>query len=387
MAGNVYSSIEWISSSSLGTIEIGIVSDLYVLAEEISSNYTINYQLTGGSLPSGLTLERDGTISGRAAFGSTGTYTFTVTANDVYILSAVSRTFTLKVVNSTTVVPYTSIYVKPFLSPTQRQIYQNFINDQFVFDQSLIYRFFDSNFGVQPEMKLYLEHAIQEINLDEYVFALYQNFYRRKLYFGDVKYAIAADPNTGVTQYEVVYVEVIDPNVTSSGTSVKPVFYSSDYRNIYYPSSVQNMRTQLETLVTNHKYVSVNSNGLPLFMNTVQPGQLETTGYISVIPLCYAVPGEGANIVDRIKISGFDFKQFSFEIDRIIVSSSLDNVADKYLVFERQSLSDSIAEDNLLFGPDEVEVDFDLSQGNIDPVINAEDGAILLDEDGNILEY
>ena len=388
VAGNVFSSIEWVSTSSLGSIEIGIVSDLYVLAKEISSDYAINYQLTSGSLPSGLTLERDGTISGRAVFGSTGTYTFTITASDIYVLSAVNRTFTLEVVNSTKVVPYTSIYVKPFLSSAQRQTYQDFINDQFVFDQSLIYRYFDPNFGVQPEMRLYLEYAIQELNLDQYAYALYQNFYRRKLYFGDVKYAVAADPNTGVTQYEVVYVEIVDPNIASNGTSVNPVYYSNDYQNIYYPSSVSNMRTQLETLVTNHEYVSVNSNGLPLFMRTIQPGQNNSTGYITVIPICYALPGNGANIVDRINISGFKFNQFSFEIDRIIVSSSLDNSADKYLIFERQHLSDAIAEDNKLFGPDDVEIDFGLSQGNIsDPVINAEDGAVLTDEDGNILEY
>ena len=42
----------------------------------------------------------------------------------------------------------------------------------------------------------------------------------------------------------------------------------------------------------------------------------------------------------------------TFEIDRIIVQNSLDNSTDKYLLFARQSVSDVIPEDNLLFGPD-----------------------------------
>ena len=67
-------------------------------------------------------------------------------------------------------------------------------------------------------------------------------------------------------------------------------------------------------------------------------------------------PGNGAKIVSWINISGFDFKNLDFEIDRLIVESSLDSTTAKYLIFERQSIGDQIPEDNFLFGPDEVEL-------------------------------
>lgn len=355
VAGNVFSSIEWISTSSIGSIETGIVSELYVLAEEISSTYTVRYELTSGALPAGLVLERDGTITGSANSGTAGVYTFTVLASDVYELSAISQEFTLLVTAPSTGLSYTSIYIKPFLSSTNRQNYQNFINNTFTFDPSLIYRYYDTNFGVQQDLKLYLEYAIQELDLKDYAYALTQNFYKRSLYFGDVKVAIAQDLSTGKTIYEVVYLEINDPLITNTGASVTDIFYQGE--NIYYPGSVTNMRKQLENiLVNNTSIISVNNNALPLFMNTAQAGSLNPPGYIPVVVLCYAMPGKGTTIANRIKLSGFDFTQLSFEIDRIIVSKSLDNVGDKYLILERQSLSNQIIEDNGLFGLDGVEL-------------------------------
>jgi hypothetical protein len=46
-----------------------------------------------------------------------------------------------------------------------------------------------------------------------------------------------------------------------------------------------------------------------------------------------------------------DFKQFDFEIDRIIVQDSLDNDTAKYLLLARQSVSDTIPYDSQLTWP------------------------------------
>jgi hypothetical protein len=53
-----------------------------------------------------------------------------------------------------------------------------------------------------------------------------------------------------------------------------------------------------------------------------------------VIPLCYALPGQGDKIISRIKLSGFDFKLLNFEVDRLIVQESLDSTTAKYLMLE-----------------------------------------------------
>lgn len=387
VAGNVFSSIEWVTDSNLGSIQAGIISELAVVAQELSSSYNVKYQLTSGTLPPGLSLANDGTLVGYANYNAAGVYSFTITASDVYGLSAISRTFKL-VVTASTSSQYNKIYVRPFLRQDKRQLYSDFISDQFTFDPKLLYRYYDPNFGVQHDIKMYLEHAIEDIPLDNYMQALYENYYRRRLYFGDVKVAVASDENTGVAQYEVVYVNVVDPNMTENGESVKSVFYRNQNQNIYYPSSVANMKVGLRGLVSDEDqfYIKINPDGTPLFMRTPQAGELQPPGYMTVMVLCYALPGNGTKIANRIKRSGFDFKQFDFEIDRIVVSNSLDSSTDKYLIFARQNISDAIPEDNLLFGLDDVEILFGPNQGNDTPPLNAESGEILTDENGIPLE-
>jgi hypothetical protein len=95
------------------------------------------------------------------------------------------------------------------------------------------------------------------------------------------------------------------------------------------------------------------------------------------------MPGNGSKIVSRIKISGFDFKQLDFEIDRLIVESSLDSASAKYLIFARQSIGDRIIEDDQLFGPDEIEIEFGL---NVILNLLLETGEFLTDENNNPIE-
>lgn len=361
--GEVESTIEWISSSTLGSITPGMVSELSVVARQLNSDYNIKYSLISGNLPEGISLVQDGSLAGRASIYSTGTYTFTISASDVYELSAIERTFNLTVIpNSNT--QYTEIYAKPFLSQEKRDIYYNFTTDKFIFDPKLIYRLYDPNFGVQSEIKLTLEFGIEKINLREYAFALQSNFYRKKLYFGDVKIAIAKN-NLGAVLYEIVYVDIIDDFINNQGESVGQVIYSND--NIYYPASIDNMKKSLRQLVlADGEYIEINDNYTPKFMKTAQTGDYKPPEYMRIVPICYAKPGQGSKIVSRIKLSKFDFKQFNFDIDRIIVQNSLDYPTAKYLIFERQSLSDVIESDQYLFG---AEINVQLYDENGSPLI------------------
>lgn len=351
--GEVESAIEWVSSSTLGTIVAGETSELAVIARQIKSDYTIKYNVISGIVPNGLTLERDGSLSGSVNYGTTGTFTFGVRAQDVHELNAIDRIFSVDV-STYNNKSYTKTYVRPFLPLSKREIYRNFMTDEFTFPSSSMYRFYDPNFGVQTDIKMVLEFGIEQLNLEDYVPALRENFYRKRIYFGDVKVAVAKN-SSGTVVYEIVYIDAVDDQVNSAGTSVSKVVYTNN--DIYYPNSIDNMRKQLSLLVLeDFSVIDINEFDRPLFMRTVQEGSFRPAGYMRVIPLCYVKPGEGSKIVSRIKLSNFDFKQFDFEVDRLIIENSLDNSTAKYLIFERQSLGDTIATDSYLFGPDEVEL-------------------------------
>ena len=329
--GEVESTIEWVTEPNLGTIEPGTVSELAVVARQLYSEYTIKYSLTDGALPAGLTLARDGSISGQVDYDSTGTSTFTVLAGDVYELSSISREFRLTV-TETTSTEYTEIYYRPFLSLEKRQDYQNFTGNTFTFDPTLLYRYYDPNFGVQHNIKMVLEFGIERVDLEQYIPALAQNFYRRRIYFGDIKTAVAKD-STGTTVYEVVYVDAVD-NMAGVGMSITSTGV------IYYPASIENQRTRLQQLTLDTgSSIGINEYNQPVYMRTAQTGDYLPPYYMSVIPICYTLPGQGARIASRIHLSGFDFKLLDFEVDRIVVEKSKDSSSAKYLIFSNQSIS------------------------------------------------
>lgn len=358
--GAVESSIEWVSSSTLGAIYAGDTSEVAVVAKQLNSEYSVKYSKISGTLPPGLTLEIDGSISGRADYENTGTFTFGVRAEDVHELSAIERIFTLDVIKFDNK-KYTKIWARPFLSLDKREKYREFISNTFTFPQNFMYRYFDSNFGIQPDIKLTLEFGIERQNLSDYVPALRENFYRRRFYFGDIKLA-KAKTSTGTVIYEVVYIDIVDnliqTNTATSLDSVSRTVYTNN--NIYYPSSIENMRYQLEHLVLNDgEFISVNEFNMPKFMRTSQDGDYNPPGYIHVMPLCFALPGQGQKIISRIKLSKFDFKQFDFDIDRLIIDETLDNSGAKYLLFPRQNIGDNIQEDTILYVFDETPLETD----------------------------
>jgi hypothetical protein len=329
--GEVESTIEWVTEPNLGTIETGIVSELGVVARQLNSEYTIKYSLTDGALPPGLTLARDGSICGKVDYHSIGTSTFTVLASDVYELSSVSREFNLTVAETTST-EYTEIYYRPFLPLDKRRNYQDFTGNTFTFDPALIYRYYDPNFGVQHNIKMVLEFGIERINLEQYVPALAQNFYKQRIYFGKVKTAIAKD-STGTVVYEVVYVDAVNDQA-GAVTSIESNGVT------YYPSNIKNQRTRLQQLtLEDNSVIETNEYNEPVYMRTAQSGDYLPPYYMSVIPICYALPGQGSRIASRIQLSGFDFKLLDFEVDRLIVQKSKDSSSAKYLIFSNQSIS------------------------------------------------
>lgn len=366
--GFLDSNIEWVTTSTLQSIETGYPSTLQLEAKETINNFETLYRIVDGNLPNGLDLNNDGSISGQVDYGSTGTYTFTVLASNDYDIIGVSQEFDLTVTESTST-QYTKIYCKPFLSKEKRTQYQNFINDASIFDPEDIYRYLDSNFGVQSNLKMILDFGIERIPLDQYTQALRQNFYKRRFTLSEPKVAVAKD-DSGTILYEIIYLDVIDNLRTAtltlysnrdvseslSGGSAGQIIYGDNTAredNIYYPASVNNMRIQLSRIqLDDWSIIKVNRLLEPQFLKTSQSDDQLPTNYIPFVALCYVKPGKSRLILKKIKAKKFSFNTLDFEIDRIVVQNSQDYSSDKYLLFGRENITDTLATDVTLYQGD-----------------------------------
>lgn len=332
-----YTNVVW-PSANLGVLSEGIASELSVSAAQKDSTWPLNYYVVPPSqLPDGLSLSTStGNIIGSAT--TSGNFSFTVAASTctyqpyqltwpVLSYPVTFNTFNLQITPVST--EYTSIWAKPFLTPSQRQAWETFISDQNIFLPSVLFRPDDPVFGLQSELKIFLEFGIERVNLRDYASALYQNLYERRLTFGDVKAAIAKDSH-GNHIYDAIFVEVID-ELDGSKTSIEI------NGQTYYPGSIDNIRNSLQSItLESGTEIKVDGKHLPKFMTTVAPGQ--EYGYIKAAVLCYTKPGESNKILNRIKASKFNFNNLDFFIDRLVVLNSLDQTGTTYLVFNKQPI-------------------------------------------------
>jgi len=355
LKGNVESTIEFVTTSTLTPIIPGFQSELQIVATHIGDQIPISYLQTNGKLPPGLSLETDGNIIGRVGYGHLTTFdstitgynsllldkgittldrqfTFEVTASDAFRLSSVSQTFEIKIADQSAI-PYTSLYFKPLLASKSRQYYRTFVQDSNIFDATTLYRPNDPAFGVQQQIKMYLEYGLQTLNLDNYLPAMTNYFKRKRFYFGSLQTAVAKDAFDNVV-YEVIYVNLIDDQMVGS-VSASTSFQEKNngVLTTFYPDSVINMQTALETLAVGTGFIKVDNMYRPKFMQTIQDTTGVPLGFVKAAILCYAMPGKSQTILDKIKNSGYDFKQLDFDIDRMWVDSSLDNATTKYLMF------------------------------------------------------
>jgi hypothetical protein len=338
--GDIESYINFVSTGSLGVLIPGQISEIAVVAENVNTDYNIEYDLVSGQLPKGLTLNTDGTIEGRVEYktqtyfdltsptpflidgGTTSidkNWYFTIRASDVYKLSAIEQQFYITV-NEDSFTEYTRIFVKPFMHPSKRESYRNFTTDEVIFDPKIIYRPFDAEFGVQPEIKMAIETGIEKVDIDKYVDAMSTYFYRKRFYFGDIKSVTAQDSN-GNDVYELIYADIVDDQML--GTYSPP-----------YSVSVENMQEQLEGITVSPGVpISVDEYLRPRFMSTIQKDTGAPLGFIKCVPICYVLPGNSDKVLSRIKSSGFDFKNLDFDTDRIIVETPIEDTENGWLFY------------------------------------------------------
>ena len=420
--GEIDSIITWNTSYDLGTILAGYESTKFVSATTSIPDAVLTYKLVGGSLPPGLELTSSGeiinkirqfgkktllgytTIDGgylkfdtnlttldlqfpiaktekerlpytglthfdyneNTTFDGGTTYYdrsfyFGVKAYDQYEYSALLGIFKL-VVDESDTKNYTNIYFQVYPPNDVRKEFSDFINDVTIFEPSKMYRFHDQYFGVQRTLKMLVYAGIEEKELEYYVSAMMKNHARKRLLPGTVKSAIALTPGTTNIEYEIVYLELVDPienaplevkykkqftvdqtvddtrwaNITDTspykiylnmeGLRVdSDVFLTDNVDNmIKYPNSIKNMRKRIKAIG------SSKLQHLPLWMRSPQPNTYRNIGYIKAIPLCYCLPGWGDYIKHNVVHSDFDFRNIDFDFDRYIININEQN---RYFVF------------------------------------------------------
>jgi len=402
--GDITSEIVWITDRNLGELPANYTSTMSVTAYSNVTGSVVIYQLTGGTLPPGLTLNPDGELigkinqyykpatqaaglitfdSGTTTFDNNTTsieriFTFKITASDQYGYTATEREFTIFVTTPNTVL-YSNITTRPFLNSTQRALWRNFINNTNVFTPTSIYRTNDPVFGIQSSLSMLVYAGIETTDAAAYIGAMGLNHKRKRFQFGSVKKALAVDPVTKDTLYEVVYVEMIDPlepdkkflpsrietvtdkrtitidtsnsiwsrslsdlnadglnsqrpeqNITADSTG-----YEASNPNVdtYFPSSITNWQKRLKDVGLSER------NYLPLWMRSIPQGSKKQLGYTLAVPLCFCKPGAADTILLNIKFSGFDFKNIDYTVDRYIIDSVTGQDSDKYLVFRNDRIT------------------------------------------------
>jgi len=394
VVGEIESAVNWISDRDLGSIKPNQSSQKYVEAESLLYGGRIAYEFVSGSLPPGLSFLPTGIIQGKvkqfaddAGPGLTRFYertdslapiedsstlsrdftdtfdngettfdkkfTFTIKARDSVNFANVNKTFDITVIadNNKT---FANIYVKAFQNKDKRLEWYDFITDATIFKPSDMYRYGDSNFGVQTSLRVLVFAGIESTDAVKYVQAMSRNHYHKRLQFGDLKIAKAKDPITQETIYEVIYVDVHDPlekdeksikdtvnlpdnlnsRVLVSYDAIKidsdiPLVSDRDHQRIF-PNSIKNMRKRITTVGDRDREF------LPLWMRSIQDAAASETGYVKALPLCYCTPGSAINVLTRIKASQYDFKSIDFLADRYIIDILDGEIEDKYLVFPQR---------------------------------------------------
>jgi len=327
-------SVVWLTESAIGTINIGSISNLAVVAENVGG-LSLEYTLDSGSLPTDLTLNSDGTISGTVAWetestltpeGGTVEYTFTVIAQNItYPEITSTKTFTLNVYHKYGTKPYESLYIRSLFDIPDRNIVATLLNDDYLIPEQFTYRPDDPNFGKASDVVYQHMYGVPASTVNEYITAVEKNHYRRNIILGPIKTAIAKD-QTGVVQYEVVYSEIVDNLVNNDGVSISkeitwpfavPVYVKAQISNIVRLGNVVTVTT-----LDQHNF----SDGSEVIIGSVSGGTTPFDGIFTITSTTtytFIYNQTGANESGVINV---DSKAISKEFETTFYPNSLDNM-------------------------------------------------------------
>jgi hypothetical protein len=309
--GNIDIGVQFTSATNLGTVTAGIPSLLSIEATAVDANRVLEYSVTAGALPTGLTLSPTGNIIGKVdktefttvddnaiTFDSNTLsfdrkYTFTVTVSDQYQSVATTKQFNLTV-SLPYDVEYGSMTAKGLIPGVDRDLFYRVAQDPNINSVENIFRPEDPAFGMRsdPEMLLIagLEHQIVATLQTQ----MTQKHPVTSVYFGDIKTAVAKQG--GAIKYEVVYIEMKDDPLNRV---------------------ISDMRTRMKAL-GQREYLH-----LPLWMRTAQTSSGVPLGYKMAIVLAYCKAGRSGLVKKRIQDKLIDFKLINFVIDRYTTNINL----------------------------------------------------------------
>jgi hypothetical protein len=380
--GDIDKTLTW-PDADLGILETGQVSEFDIKAT-VQSGASVQYELKSGypqDLPQGIQLNKNGLLIGRVSFETfmldTGLTTFDVAhlfydettwhrkyAFTVRAYSADGTIDTIKEFNirikPSSRIPYESLYVKALPNQTQREIYDELVNSADDINPADVYRPTDYYFGVQRDIRMLIATGLNPSLDTDYIEATSQNHYNNTLAFGDLKTARALNAD-GSVRYEVVYIELHDPNVGVNSVTGLPqaatqqidLRSSNDWTNpltvdagqdyyitvdsgnykasahndyIAYPNAIENMRNKLKIAIGE---AVLERLVLPEWMQSKQEDN-KILGWTLAAPLVYCKPGTSKKIKYLLEQrTNIDLKLISFEVDRYILDNNLSKYYDK----------------------------------------------------------
>ncbi|CAB4130239.1 hypothetical protein UFOVP116_339 [uncultured Caudovirales phage] len=321
----------------------------YGVRVKANLGYVTSYgtSLTTGRLPQGLRLLDNGLIAGKASFngfaidgGATtfdtrsrtyGTsvittfdtiYRFTVEVFDDEGEIQTTKNFMISV-DLSQKIPFDNLYGAALLPLHQRAQLKEILNNQNLIPDRALYRNGDPNFGKAKDLRLLLASGLDPKGAAEFQAAIATNHYKKRVLLGDLKTARATGEH-GVVDYEVVYIEVIDPLENKKGKSIPQTIklrnelkIGNDQSRYITPNSFTNMRK-----VINDAIGQVDKIALPRWMLSKQEND-SVLGFINAVVVCYTKPGESKKIAFNLsRITGVKFNDFDFELDRYIWDNS-----------------------------------------------------------------
>ena len=323
-------------------------SELITTNFSLPENSGIRYSPTKVKLPQGLELLPSGHIVGRTTFrhfqldaynttidgNSTNfdsIFRFTVQASTVDGTASSTKVFQIKV-NNLYAKPYEDLYMKALTTIDQRRLYSDILADTSLFPDSSIYRIDDPNFGKSKDIKFLAISGLDPSDLADYISAMQKNFQNKKIDFGNIKTAIATDPNNNyAVKYEVVYVDIVDPfnsdnldvsienNLYYGLNPIKNPYLDVDGQQHYIlnPNTFDNMESRITT------GIGYSARGvIPDWMTSVQPDKT-VLGFKRVVVLAYTKPGESSKIAWRINDRNISLGVINFTADRYMLNNTL----------------------------------------------------------------
>jgi len=351
VANEITEDITWITTSDLGTILNGTSNALSIKA---TSTLPLQYRIISGELPHNLELDSIGEIIGKVAEqpldrvlaeGEVTKYNFIVEAySPNYPVFKKQKEFTLQV-EQYYATPFESIYLKAAPSIAGKKLIKNLLTDDSLIPEEYIYRPDDLYYGKATDIKIVHAYGVKVSTLPEYIAAVQQNHYWRRITLGQIETAIATD-NNGHVLYEVVYCRIVDELTNLDGVSISGEIewdrdinlrlnaYTINNSNItvntsllsnsspgkvkyLYPASLENMRNEVTSVLTQN----TDSRLLPKWMTTQQANS-NTLGFVQAWVICYTKPGKAALVKDLIdtqwphKLNEIDFTVDRYHVDK-----------------------------------------------------------------------